>query len=114
MKITKERFWELIHAKFGYDESDGTTCDCEHCQVMHIIERNQEDAKKYRKVKNIKGIDDTIRQRILILNGVDFSIKKIMINQEIVERLKKRLEYPFEPENGNFQEELKKILGEEK
>lgn len=42
MKIQSNRFWELIHAKFGQDESDGQTCGCEHCLVIQQIKEWEE------------------------------------------------------------------------
>lgn len=42
----------------------------------------REKAKKYDELKNKKGIDDIIRQRILIINEVEFSIKTIWENAQ--------------------------------
>ncbi len=44
--LTEEKFWELIHKKFGEDTSQGKTCDCEHCLVMERIENYEKNLKK--------------------------------------------------------------------
>lgn len=53
------------------------------------ILKNQEDAEKYRNLKE-KGIDDEIISRRILFNDIRFV--DCVINHKIVERLKKRLE----------------------
>lgn len=54
--LTNERFWELLHQKFGKDESLGKTCNCEHCQVIKIIENNQRIIERLN--KRIEEVND--------------------------------------------------------
>ncbi|MFQ5787680.1 MAG: hypothetical protein ACE5H1_06830 [Thermodesulfobacteriota bacterium] len=51
LKLTKE----LLEKYFGKDESWGETCDCKECTIRNQILKNQENAEKYKILKEILG-----------------------------------------------------------
>lgn len=99
MKLTKD---DKKHFLDGDEQWFGSPDDRE--KLWEQILKNQEKAEDFDKINEE-------RQEKIVENDA-LSHQNYELN-EIVERLKKRLEYPFDPKTSIFQTELQKILGEE-
>ena len=93
MKLTEEDFGYFnAEADLGIpEELSIIKRGCKAKEISDQILADQEKAERYDKLKNEQGIDDIIRQRMLILNECDFNINKILENQRLRELVEERL-----------------------
>lgn len=86
--LNHEHLRQLLEKAKEYDNFKKFNKIEDMFEFMNTFNKYKEKAEKYDKLKNMKGIDDIIRQRMLILNETDFDIETIWENEQKLEKIK--------------------------